>query len=177
MKNIKDIIIYNSESDTTNQNTYRGRIIIDNNICEGFVRNSETQEEKVVFGTIVDEEFIELVISEQDEEKLPIAYKTVLKEQQTFKSSVIGHNYPIAEYNGILLYKTAYYEYEIGDCKLKTVDPYFYCSVEQEDYDYIEKRILANENFMNSDSKELYRTIIKKEKNKQSKKKINKHNI
>ena len=174
MKSIKDIIVYNPITDKNS--TYRGRIIIDGRIFEGFVRGSENQEEKIIFGTIDDNEFMELVLSETDEEVLPLAYKTVLSEEQPFKSSVRGHNYPIAEYNGTLLYKTAYYEYEIGDCRLKTVDPFFYCSVEQEDYDYIEKRILANEKFMNSDTKELYRTIVEKEKAKQMKK-SNKHSI
>jgi len=175
MKEIRDIILLNPDN-SDKDSTYLGRIIVENGIFEGYVKDDNTKEETIVFGTISDGEFIELILAEKDEEKLPIAYKVVLNNPKDVTSSIGGHNYPIAEYNGVSLYKTAYYEYETGSCKLKTLDPYFYCSTEDEDFEIIEKRIYANINTVNKDTKELYRTIIEKEKNKQ-KKKINKHNI
>ena len=172
MKVLKDIKLFNPEINKT----YSGRIIINNGVFEGFVKENITQEESVVFGTMIDGEFLEIILSESDENILPTAYKVVLSNEKQIKSSVKGHSYPIASYEGILLSKTAYYEYEIGNCNIKTLDPFFYCFTEQEDFEYVEKRISVNEIKMNTDTKELYRTIISKEKNKQMKK-INKHNI
>ena len=165
MKEIKDIKLIRKKFEDDSDKVYTGRIVIEDGFFEGTVRDQERQNESLVFGSTVDKDFIDLIFAETNEEITPTEYKAASFEYKT-KTSIHGHDYVTGKYTGDLISKTAYYEWESGDCKIEVYDPYFYCSVEEEDYTDVKFRVSTFMDYLNDESRELYRLFSQKRDNK-----------
>ena len=157
MKLIRDIICAKTNYDEMyNLNdAYIGKVMVEDGIFEGIVIDPSTHNEIFIFGTIEENEFIELMVAENEEDTIPREYKAVYN----------GKNY-----RGDYLAKTAYYEFPLGECQVSVLDPYYYRSTNSGEFVTMENHISHHKDKLNKDTKELYRTIIEKAKDKRKRK-------
>ena len=157
MKQIRDIICAKTNYDEMyNLNdSYIGKIIVENGLFEGLVLDPVSQNEIFIFGTIEEDDFIELMVAETEKDTIPREYKAAYN----------GKNY-----RGEYLAKTAYYDFPLGECQVSVLDPYYYRTTDSGEIVAIETHIGHHQDKLNEDTKELYRNIIAKKKEKNKKK-------